>query len=54
VQMRTGICSFVYATELGVVGAQEVAGTRLVWCLKNHLLIVDFPLVGSRVPVWPQ
>jgi hypothetical protein len=40
--LENGHLQLVYGSELGVVG-EEIAGTRLVLCLNNHLLIVDFP-----------
>jgi hypothetical protein len=43
--LENGHLQLVYGTELGLVGTEEIAGTRLVLCLNNHLLIVDFPPV---------
>ena len=43
--LESGHLQLVYGTELGLVGTEEIAGTRLVLCLNNHLLIVDFPPV---------
>jgi len=40
--LENGHLQLVYGTEIGLVG-NEIAGTRLVLCLNNHLLIVDFP-----------
>jgi len=41
--LENGHLQVVYGRELGLVGTPEVAGTRLVLCLNNHCLIVDFP-----------
>ena len=43
--LENGHLQLVYGTELRLVGTEEIAGTRLVLCLNNHLLIVDFPPV---------
>jgi len=43
--LENGHLQLVYGAELGLVGTEEIAGTRLVLCLNNHLLIVDFPPV---------
>jgi hypothetical protein len=41
--LENGHLQLVYGSELGLVGTDEIPGTRLVLCLNNHLLIVDFP-----------
>lgn len=41
--LENGHLQVVYGSELGLVGTAEIPGTRLVLCLNNHCLIVDFP-----------
>lgn len=41
--LENGHLQVVYGAELGLVGTAEVPGTRLVLCLNNHCLVVDFP-----------
>jgi hypothetical protein len=41
--LENGHLQVVYGGEIGLVGTPEVAGTRLVLCLNNHCLVVDFP-----------
>jgi hypothetical protein len=41
--LENGHLQLVYGSELGLVGTDETPGTRLVLCLNNHLMIVDFP-----------
>jgi hypothetical protein len=43
--LENGFLQIVYGSELGLVGSGEVPGTRLIMCLNNHCLIVDFPPV---------
>jgi hypothetical protein len=41
--LENGHLQVVYGKEIGLVGTTEIAGTRMVLCLNNHCLIVDFP-----------
>lgn len=41
--LENGHLQVVYGKELGLVGTKEIPGTRLVLCLNNHCLLVDFP-----------
>jgi hypothetical protein len=41
--LENGYLQVVYGEELGLIGTQEIAGARLVLCLNNHCLMVDFP-----------
>jgi len=41
--LENGYLQIVYGREIGLIGTEEIAGTRLVICLNNHCLIVDFP-----------
>ena len=42
-KLESSYLQVVYGEELGLIGTQEIAGARLVLCLNNHCLIVDFP-----------
>ncbi len=48
--LENGHLQLVYGSELGLIGTEEIPGTRLVLCLNNHCLIVDFPptIAGFR------
>ena len=41
--LEGGYLQLVYGSELGLVGTDEVPGTRITLCLYNHCLTIDFP-----------
>jgi hypothetical protein len=41
--LEGGYLQIVYGAEIGLVGTKEPPGTRIIFCLSNHCLIVDFP-----------
>ncbi len=41
--LENGHLQVVYGTEIGLIGTSQVPGTRLVFCLNGHCLLVDFP-----------
>ena len=43
--LEGGFLQLVYGSELGLVGTEELPGTRITLCIYNHCLTVDFPPV---------
>ena len=43
VTLEGGYLQLIYGTEIGLVGTDEVPGTRFTICVYNHCLTVDFP-----------
>ena len=41
--LENGYLQIVYGAEIGLIGTTEPAGTRIILCIQNHCLIVDFP-----------
>lgn len=43
VTFEGGYLQLVYGAEIGLVGTDELPGTRITLCVYNHFLTVDFP-----------
>jgi len=41
--LEGGFMQLTYGDELGLVGTDELPGTRITLCIYNHMLTVDFP-----------
>lgn len=41
--LEGGYLQIVYGEEIGLIGTHEVPATRIILCIHNHCLIVDFP-----------
>ena len=47
--LECGFLQLVYGSEIGLVGTDELPGTRITLCLHNHLLTVDFPPIAEGI-----
>lgn len=63
--LEGGFLQIMYGRpELGLIGSEEVCGTRITLCVYNHLLTVDFPPMMAGVfydlsescsaQIWPR
>ena len=43
ITLEGGFLQLVYGSELGLVGTEELPGTRITLCIYNHCFTVDFP-----------
>lgn len=47
--LEGGFLQVVYGSELGLLGTNEVAATRMTMCFYNHCLTVDFPPIVEGI-----
>ena len=47
--LEGGFLQLVYGSELGLVGTNELPGTRITLCVYNHCFTVDFPPIVKRL-----